>query len=107
MPESSIGLAGRRDAVVHERVHLARVLRRQVVIHVEKSATPPPNRVEKRLTSKRVMGAMPLRPARMFVQAAATVLPTGDTMPRPVTTTRRLVKFTSGGCADGGEKRRP
>src|SRR6185503_15758862 len=35
------------------------------------------------------MRAMPERPARIDAQASATPMPTGDTMPRPVTTTRR------------------
>jgi hypothetical protein len=52
-----------------------------------------------------VIGAMPL-PGDDVRQAPATVLPTGDTIPRPVTTTRRLVKFTSG-WTWRREKRRP
>jgi hypothetical protein len=48
-------------------------------------------RVEKRLTSKRVIGPMPLRPATMLAQAVSILLPTGETIPRPVTTTRRLL----------------
>src|SRR5690606_22032392 len=36
------------------------------------------------------IGRMPPRPARMFPQASATVLPTGEIMPNPVMTTRRL-----------------
>src|SRR5882762_10304530 len=35
---------------------------------------------------------MPLRPATIASQADTTSLPTGETMPRPVTTTRRLLK---------------
>ena len=34
---------------------------------------------------------MPLRPARIEAHALATSLPTGETIPRPVTTTRRLL----------------
>src|SRR6202451_2002169 len=34
---------------------------------------------------------MPLRPARILAQAVATSLPTGETIPRPVMTTRRLL----------------
>src|SRR5690625_740173 len=35
---------------------------------------------------------MPLFPATIFSQAVSTLLPTGDTMPNPVITTRRLLK---------------
>src|ERR1039457_4244153 len=42
------------------------------------------------LASKRVMVAMPERAASMFAHAAESPIPTGDTMPIPVTTTRRL-----------------
>jgi hypothetical protein len=41
------------------------------------------------LASKRVMRVTPERPARIASHAAGTPMPTGDTMPRPVTTTRR------------------
>src|SRR5918994_2595020 len=53
--------------------------------------TSPPMRTGKAETSKRVMGPMPLRPLRIASHAAGTVLPTGETMPSPVTTTRRLL----------------
>src|SRR6185437_4201193 len=56
-----------------------------------KPRTCPPMRTGNFETSKRVTGPMPLRPLRMASHAAATVLPTGETMPRPVTTTRRLL----------------
>src|SRR6516162_8229630 len=55
------------------------------------SRTAPPKRVGKAETSKRVTGAMPLSPRRMASHADWTVLPTGDTRPRPVMTTRRLL----------------
>ena len=56
-----------------------------------KSRTDPPMRTGNADTSKRVTGPMPLSPRRMASQAAFTVLPTGDTTPRPVTTIRRLL----------------
>src|SRR5215471_7963309 len=56
-----------------------------------KSRTWPPNRTGKADTSKRVTGPMPLSPRRIASHADRTVLPTGDTTPRPVTTTRRLL----------------
>src|SRR5215467_424049 len=56
-----------------------------------KSRTCPPKRTGKAETSKRVIGPMPLCPRRMASQAETTVLPTGETIPRPVTTTRRLL----------------
>ncbi len=46
--------------------------------------------------SKRVMRVMPDWPARMLFQASGTPIPTGETMPRPVTTTLRLDKFAPG-----------
>jgi preprotein translocase subunit SecA len=42
-----------------------------------------------REASKRVMFAMPDRPASRFFQPSGTLLPTGLIRPRPVTTTRR------------------
>src|ERR1700733_2061915 len=53
--------------------------------------TAPPKRTGNADTSKRVIGPMPLSPFNTASQADFTVLPTGDTMPRPVTTTRRLL----------------
>ena len=41
--------------------------------------------------------AKALRPAQMASHALATVLPTGETMPRPVTTTRRRVTLLTSG----------
>jgi hypothetical protein len=38
---------------------------------------------------------MPLRPARIDAHAVPTSLPTGETTPRPVTTTRRLLNGDS------------
>src|ERR1700683_3637511 len=68
----------------------------------------PPKCVGKLLVSKRVIGAMPLRPATIDAHAAETSLPTGDTIPRPVTTTRRLLNGdSSNGCLNSGHGRRP
>jgi hypothetical protein len=39
-----------------------------------------------------VIGPMPLLPANRASQLVATELPSGDTIPSPVTTTRRLLK---------------
>jgi hypothetical protein len=47
------------------------------------------------LVSNRVTVAMPLRPATMESHALATSFPTGDTIPKPVTTTRRLLNGDS------------
>ncbi len=60
-----------------------------------KPRTAPPKRVGKAETSKRVIGPMPLSPRRIAAQASATVLPTGQTRPRPVMTTRRLLTVVS------------
>src|SRR5690606_23544633 len=54
-----------------------------------KSRTSPAMRTGKPEASKRVIGPMPGRPATIASQAAGTPIPTGETMPRPVTTTRR------------------
>src|ERR1700683_595201 len=56
-----------------------------------KSRTAPPKRTGNADTSKRVIGAMPLTPRSTASHADFTVLPTGDTTPSPVTTTRRLL----------------
>ena len=50
----------------------------------------PAKRVVKALASKCSIGPMPLTPSRTLFQPSATVLPTGEISPRPVTTTRRL-----------------
>src|SRR5579883_109592 len=56
-----------------------------------KSLTSPAIFVGKLLASKCVIGPMPLLPASTLPHALATSLPTGETMPRPVTTTRRFI----------------
>jgi hypothetical protein len=47
----------------------------------------------KLVVSSLVRVAMPLRPLQMPSHAEPTVLPSGDTMPSPVTTTLRFVKL--------------
>src|SRR5215469_15033262 len=66
------------------------------------SRTWPPKRAGKADTSKRVTGPMPLSPRRMASHADWTVLPTGDTTPRPVTTTRRLLMLPAGARVRSG-----
>src|ERR1700744_6698384 len=56
-----------------------------------KPRTAPPKRTGNAETSKRVIGLIPLCPFKRASQADFTVLPTGEMMPRPVTTTRRLL----------------
>src|SRR6185369_16616912 len=56
-----------------------------------KPFTSPANLHAKLLASNCVMRSMPGLPASRLDQDSATVLPTGLTHPRPVTTTRRLV----------------
>src|SRR5712672_2241464 len=56
-----------------------------------KSRTEPPKRTGKADTSNLVIGPIPLWPFTTASQADLTVLPTGEMMPRPVTTTRRLL----------------
>src|SRR5690606_23711208 len=62
---------------------------------MSKSRTSPAKRVGKVEASKRVTGPMPDRPARMLAQACGTSLPTGLTIPSPVTTTRRRVMWNA------------
>ena len=52
--------------------------------------TSPAKRVGNALASKCVIGPMPPRPLIVLSQASAMPLPTGETIPRPVITTRRL-----------------
>src|SRR5216110_3001099 len=54
--------------------------------------TSPAIWLDRRDGSKRVM---PVFPASAFAQASATPLPMGQTMPRPVTTTRRRFMFST------------
>src|SRR5690606_39856461 len=55
-----------------------------------KSRTSPAMRVVKPVVSKCVIGPMPERPLMTPSQLLARSLPSGETRPRPVTTTRRL-----------------
>src|SRR5579862_9232816 len=70
-----------------------------------KSRTCPPKRTGNADTSKRVIGPIPLSPRRMESQADTTLLPTGETMPRPVMTTRRLLtRYLYEGSNEGGTR---
>src|SRR5438105_5806608 len=53
--------------------------------------TSPAICVGKPLASKRVMPVMPERPATIALHASLSPMPTGETMPKPVTTTLRLL----------------
>src|SRR5580698_4817794 len=64
-----------------------------------RSRISPPKWVGKLAASNRTTGPMPLRPARIDAHADAMSLPTGETIPRPVTTTLRLLKLASSGLA--------
>src|SRR5690554_2686701 len=72
-----------------------------------KSFTDPPKRVGKAVASKCVIGVMPLLPARIFSQDSRTLSPTGDTTPKPVTTTRRLAKAVLPSYRHAQSKRPP
>ena len=76
------------EAELDERVLAPRLLRREP-LRPSKSLTSPAMRTGKPDASKRVIGPMPDRPARIDAQASSTPTPTGETIPRPVTTTRR------------------
>src|SRR6202167_1796697 len=64
-----------------------------------RSRISPPKCVGKLGASNRATGPMPLRPARIDAHADEMSLPTGETIPRPVTTTLRLPKLASSGLA--------
>jgi len=64
-----------------------------------KPTASPPMRTGNALVSILVNVTMPLRPLQMPSQADAIVLPSGDTMPSPVTTTLRFVKLRPPGWA--------
>src|SRR5688572_6583997 len=67
-----------------------------------KPFTSPAIWLERREGSKRVTRVMPDLPATALCQASATVLPSGQTMPRPVTTTlRRLTSWWGAGLGLG------
>jgi hypothetical protein len=55
-----------------------------------KPFTSPAKRAANPVASKRVIGPMPLVPAHSASQFAWAPIPTGDTRPTPVTTTRLL-----------------
>jgi hypothetical protein len=55
--------------------------------------TAPPIRTLKALVSKALIAPMPLRPARMPAHEVGTSSPSGLTIPSPVMTTRRLLKW--------------
>src|SRR5687768_4283276 len=55
-----------------------------------KFLTSPAKRVENADASKRVMGPMPVTPPQRASQFASVPIPTGETRPMPVTTTRLL-----------------
>src|SRR6204780_5285672 len=64
-----------------------------------RSRISPPKCVGKLVASNRATGPMPLRLARIDAHADAMSLPMGETIPRPVTTTLRLLKRASSGLA--------
>src|SRR5262245_40082721 len=61
-----------------------------------KPRTSPAICVAKPVVSKRVIGPMPLHPAASAFQFASVPMPSEDTRPRPVTTTRRLSPMVVG-----------
>src|SRR5881394_3638711 len=63
--------------------------------------TSPAIWLDRRDGSKRVMRVMPDLPASAFAHASATPLPIGQTIPRPVTTTRRRFMFSNSGKNSG------
>src|SRR5688572_15554210 len=77
-----------------------------------KPGTSPANRVEWRAASKSVIGPMPDRPAHTPSHVAAVPMPSGETNPMPVTTTRLRIRPRSGCCpttlcGDSGQRLLP
>jgi hypothetical protein len=62
-------------------------------LEMSKPRTSPAIRTGKFEASKRVIVSIPDFPATIFPHASSTVFPTGETMPRPVTTTLRVNFF--------------
>jgi hypothetical protein len=87
-PLSAMACDGRGQPEVDEAVHVPGFLLGDVVADVEALdlAGEPAARLA---GSNWVMWSMPGLPASRLAQDSATVLPTGLTQPRPVTTTRR------------------
>src|SRR5205823_4327275 len=61
---------------------------RSITLSVEKSFTSQANRVVYLAASKRVIGPAPEVPAMRLVQNTSVLLPSGETTPVPVTSTR-------------------
>ena len=76
------------------------------IAFASKSRTSPAMRVVNAVGSKCVIGPMPQRPAWMLSHALARELPMGETMPIPVTTTRRWLIFETP-LSDGDARRDP
>src|ERR1700691_1031850 len=72
---------------------------------MSKPCTAPPKRTGNAVTSMRVIGPIPLLPLTTASQADGTVLPTGEMIPRPVTTTRRLLTLYLCGASEGCDAR--
>ena len=81
-PEVAHGLHAGDDAVLHEGIHAPRILGAHVRLEIELADLAAEMRRET-AASNRTTGPMPLRPARIDAQPAATSLPTGETIPRP------------------------
>jgi hypothetical protein len=77
---------------VDEGIHPARFLGGQILRDVKPPDLAGDLRAEA-AGSKREIRVMPDFPAMMLAQASGTPIPTGETMPRPVTTTLRLDKL--------------
>ncbi len=79
------------EAVVDERVEAARFLRRQIFADVEALDLARDARGERRGVEARDRGRCRSARADRCPRRRSTPMPTGATMPRPVTTTRRLL----------------
>jgi hypothetical protein len=94
-PESATDLDASTHPVVHERVHAAGFLGRNVGGDIEALHFTRERAWQKGVASMRVIGLIPLLPARIAAHAVTMSLPTGETIPSPVTTTRRLDTLSS------------
>ena len=89
-PESFIAMSAAASANWMNRSFRRASLRSMNFVG-SKPFTSPAMRVGNVDASNRVIGPMPLLPATIAAQDSSTPIPTGETRPRPVTTTRRLV----------------
>ena len=92
------------DTVLDEEIHLASFFAVDTVLLGIEILTWPAKRVANSLASKCSMGEMPLCPLSRACQLDSAVLPTGESIPKPVTTTLRFdTEVVSERCFEKGK----